>query len=286
MSSSNNAALESSQPELPSTSMTSGSSSSEELLLLREALAYLGQSLDPAIQIREMLRLLSDRLGLQRGRVALPDSDGQTLSIRYAHGLSPDEMRRGRYGMGEGVTGKVMATGEPQVVQDIDADPDYLGRAVPRESLPTETVAFMAVPLHDVSGVCGVLAVNRLPGRKRSFADDMAALRSVALLIGQLMQFERLVSGVTGQLEAENRTLKAALAQVGGVVADEAGDQSDVSDFESMPARVYMRVEGSERERIQKALTHARGNKSRAAQMLGYTLRQLNYRLKVLNIGS
>lgn len=284
MSSSNNAALESSQPELPSTSMTSGSSSSEELLLLREAVAHLGQSLDPAIQIREMLRLLSDRLGLQRGRVALPDADGQTLSIRYAHGLSPDEIRRGRYGMGEGVTGKVMVTGQPQVVQDIDADPDYLGRAVPREALPSETVAFMAVPLHDAGGVRGVLAVNRLPGRNRSFADDMAALRSVALLIGQLMQFERLVSGFTEQLEAENRALKKALAQVTGA-GDEPVDQSDSSDFESMPARVYMRVEGSERERIQKALTHARGNKSRAAQMLGYTLRQLNYRLKVLNIG-
>ena len=43
-----------------------------------------------------------------------------------------DEVARGRYGPGEGVTGRVLGTGQPAIVQDVDAEPAFLFRAVPR----------------------------------------------------------------------------------------------------------------------------------------------------------
>lgn len=46
--------------------------------------------------------------------------------------------------------------------------------------------------------------------------------------------------------------------------------------------RAYRPVQAGERARIEAAIETHGGNKSRAAQALNLTLRQLNYRLKVL----
>jgi Nif-specific regulatory protein len=252
----------------------------EELLLLREAARLLGKSLDPGVVIREMLHLLSELLGLNRGRVVLPDEGSRTLSIRHAYGLTSAEIARGRYAFGEGVTGKVMDSGEPHIVQDIDAESDYLGRAVARTTLPQETVSFIAVPIRDERGVCGVLAVQRLRGRKRAFADDMTVLRTVATLIGQLLQLQRLVAERTARLESENRALQQALE----TSRAQAGSRDIVGSSPAPAGRVYRRIESTDRPRLEQALLHAGGNKSRAAQMLGLTLRQFNYRFKVLGL--
>jgi Nif-specific regulatory protein len=46
--------------------------------------------------------------------------------------------------------------------------------------------------------------------------------------------------------------------------------------------RPYLPAQSHDRQQIEQALAQAHGNKSRAAQMLGLTLRQLNYRLQRL----
>ena len=48
--------------------------------------------------------------------------------------------------------------------------------------------------------------------------------------------------------------------------------------------REYQPVGKDEGERILQALQQSRGNKSRAAQALGLTLRQINYRIKILGL--
>ena len=185
----------------------------QESLLVRECIRLMGRSLEPDRVIREMLHLLSELLGLNRGRVVLPEADGDQLTIRHAYGLTRAEMARGRYALGEGITGRVMRTGETLIVQDIDREPGYLARAVRRATLPPETVSFIALPLEVDGRVAGVLGVHRLRQRRRALASDMAILRTVATLIGQVLQVNRLVAERTARLEDENRRLRQALAQ-------------------------------------------------------------------------
>ena len=94
----------------------------QEALLVRECIRLMGRSLEPDRVIREMLHLLSELLGLDRGRVILP-RQGTQLAIRHAYGLTRAEVARGRYALGEGITGRVMRTGETLIVQDIDREP-------------------------------------------------------------------------------------------------------------------------------------------------------------------
>lgn len=190
----------------------------QELLLMREVMRLIGRSLAPGLVLREMLHLMSELLGLNRGRIVLVDGGEaaeagapRTASVQHAYGLTQAEVARGRYAWGEGVTGRVLATGQPAIVQDIDAEPLFLGRVVPRSQLPPETVAFIALPIEVNNVPIGVLACHRIRSRQRHLNDDLAVLRVLATLVGQLLQLEALVAEQTRQLEARNAVLANAL---------------------------------------------------------------------------
>lgn len=167
----------------------------QELLLMREVMRLIGRSLAPGLVLREMLHLMSELLGLNRGRIVLvddapnaPAGAPRTASIQHAYGLTQAEVQRGRYAWGEGITGRVLATGQPAIVQDIDAEPLFLARAVARSQLPPETVAFIALPIEVNNAPIGVLACHRIRSRQRHLNDDLAVLRVLATLVGQLLQ--------------------------------------------------------------------------------------------------
>jgi Nif-specific regulatory protein len=194
----------------------SGDWRSQELLLMREIMQLVGRSLAPGLVLREMLHLMSELLGLNRGRIVLADPQAdpkaaRTASIQHAYGLTRAEMARARYAWGEGITGRVLASGLPAIVQDIDAEPLFLFRAVARAQLPPETVAFIALPIEINSVPIGVLACHRIRSRQRHLNDDLALLRVLATLAGQLLQLEQLVAEQTRQLEARNAVLARAL---------------------------------------------------------------------------
>lgn len=213
---------------------------------MSEVMRLVGKSLAPEIVMREMLHLMSELLGLNRGRIVLADFVGDIAlqgladrkpaaraagaaapdsAIRYAYGLTKAEMARGRYGPGEGITGRVLATAQPIIVQDIDAEPQFLARSVARAQLPPDTVAFIALPIEVNREVIGVLACHRIRSRDRQLADDVAVLKILATLTGQLLQLQALVAEKTRALEAKNQLLSGALRHHRRLAGAAAGAQ-------------------------------------------------------------
>jgi Nif-specific regulatory protein len=183
-----------------------------ELLVVHEAALLLSHMNDPETVISRMLRLLSQITGLNRGRVVLPDAGGEFMSIRYSYGLLPKERSRGRYRLGEGVTGRVMRSGQVAVVQDIDEEPVYLTRAVDRTTLPSETVAFLAVPILNENQPMGVLGAHRIRERGRPLDRDITLLRIMAALIARVLKVDDLIREQTEALTRENQSLREALS--------------------------------------------------------------------------
>lgn len=193
----------------------------QERLLVAEVLRLVGRSLSPDAVVREMLHLMSELVGLNRGRLVLSDDHERAgespanpqarARIRFAYGLTRTEMERGVYAPGEGITGAVLATGHAMIVQDIDHEPRFLHRAVARGQLPAETVAFLAVPVEIEAHCVGVLACHRIRSRHRSLADDLALLKLLATLTGQVLQLSLLVRRKTAALEAQNALLRGAV---------------------------------------------------------------------------
>lgn len=182
-----------------------------DLSVLHEAAKLIGHAATPEIAITSTLRLMSQMLGLNRGRVLLPSTTTSHLQIRYSYGLTSEERKKGHYEHGEGITGKVMKTGKLAVVQNIDEDTGYLFRAIERTTLPNDMVAYIAVPIMDGDTPIGVLAAHRLRMRLRPVDADLIILRILATFIAQIIKINNLIDERTSYLQEENRELKDAL---------------------------------------------------------------------------
>jgi Nif-specific regulatory protein len=199
----------------------------QETLLMREVMKLIGRSLAPEVVFREMLHLMSELLGLNRGRIVLADrtAGGAAVSgtVHYAYGLTRAEMARGQYAAGEGITGRVLASGGAMIIQDIDAEPAFLGRMVERRHLPQETVAYIAVPITGGRQTIGVLGCHRIRSRVRSLDADLSMLRILATIAGQILQLADDVEKRTSALEARNRLLEKSVTHASqrfGIVGD------------------------------------------------------------------
>jgi Nif-specific regulatory protein len=187
----------------------------QEMLLMREVLRLIGQSLTPSLVLREMLHLLSQLLGLNRGRIVLADrvaGDAPVSgTVQYSYGLTQAQISRGQYAAGEGITGGVLSNGRAAIVQDIDAEPAFLYRMVERSGLPPETVAFIAVPIISENKVMGVLACHRIRSRIRSLSDDVSIMSTLATLTGTLLQLTDSHQRRTAALRARNEMLERGI---------------------------------------------------------------------------
>jgi Nif-specific regulatory protein len=110
------------------------------------------------------------------------------------------------------VVGRVLASGQLLIVQDINNDPSFLARTVRRADLPAGPVSFLALPIRIGLSTVGVLACHRIRSRTRPLADDLSILGILATLIGQLLALQMSVERRTRVLEAQNQVLTQALA--------------------------------------------------------------------------
>src|ERR1700689_1077186 len=119
-----------------------------ELAILTE----IGQILSSTLELRDafgkMMQIISDKLHMHRGALVLLDESTGRLRTEAAAGLSPEEIERGKYALGEGITGNVVATGRPRIIPDVRAEPDFLNRTgrltVETNNKPT---SFLCIPI-------------------------------------------------------------------------------------------------------------------------------------------
>ncbi len=158
------------------------------------------------------LELLSDFLGLNRGTLTLLDENSGELTIRAAYGMTSEEMEKGKYRIGEGVTGKVVKTGVPMIVPKIGSEPMFLDRTGSRKRLNQEEISFLSVPIKLDGRVIGVLSVDRLFSHQVSFDREIRFLSIVAGTFAQAVRIHRMVEAEKAALKEENQSLRTQLA--------------------------------------------------------------------------
>jgi Nif-specific regulatory protein len=97
-----------------------------------------------------------------RGTLALVNRETGEISIDAAHGLSESQKEKGRYRLGEGVTGKVIQSGKPAVVPRVSQEPQFLNRTGARSGLRKKDIAFICVPIKIGNEVLGAISTDRL----------------------------------------------------------------------------------------------------------------------------
>ena len=179
------------------------------LSALLEVSQALGSTLDYNAALEKVLEILDRELGMKRGAISLLDEKTRDLSIQFAHGLSETEIRRGRFRLDEGITGKVAASGKPIIVPQISKEPLFLFRT--RKRSVTQEDSFICVPIKDRRQTVGTISIT-FPFKTGSNYDDSVKLLSiVASMIAQGLRLADLVAQEKAQLTEENTLLKREL---------------------------------------------------------------------------
>ncbi len=164
-----------------------------ELSLLTRMGEALGTALVPNSFFEETMNVLASELGMIRGTVVLLDRVTSKLRIVAAHGLSSAERARGEYDVGEGITGHVVKTGQPEVVPDIRKDARFLNRTTARQVDSAWPIAFICVPLKVDNETVGALSVDRPFAVESTLDKDLRLLSIVASLTSQVLKINRLL---------------------------------------------------------------------------------------------
>jgi len=184
----------------------------KELTLLYEISQLLVSVPDPKKVLPGVLNILYSRMGMKRGTITLLDPFTLELNIEVAHGLNHQERERGRYEVGEGITGKVVETGEPIIVPRIGEEPLFLNRTKARRDMEKkENISFICVPIRSGTLIYGALSVDRLFGDEVSFEEDVRLLTIIASNLAQAIKISRMMDDERNHLRDENITLKERL---------------------------------------------------------------------------
>ena len=180
-----------------------------ELSFLFDLCRILEQSLDMREVADPILQAMASELGLRHGTLTLLNRKTGDILIEAAYGLSPKQARKGRYRLGEGVTGQVILNGEPMVVEKVSESPIFLDKTE-RQDSDVET-SFVCVPIKTEKEVVGALSIDRDHDDEHDAHDDLRLLTIVASLIAQAVKLRRSAQEERDKLERENQRLRAEL---------------------------------------------------------------------------
>ena len=134
----------------------------QELSILTD----IGRILSSTLELREafgqIMQTISDKMDMHRGALVLLDESTGRLRTEAAVGMTQEEIERGKYALGEGITGNVVATGRPRVVADVRSEPDFLNRTGRLNPATSGTpISFICVPIRIENRTAGALSVDK-----------------------------------------------------------------------------------------------------------------------------
>ncbi|MDC7240486.1 MAG: nif-specific transcriptional activator NifA [Spirochaetales bacterium] len=184
----------------------------KELTLLFEISQILDQDMDLREVINPILEPLAENIGMERGTITLLNRKTGEISIEAAYGLSTEEQVRGRYKIGEGITGKVVETGQPMIIPDIEEEPTFLDRTGARKSKNKRKTSFICVPIKSGNEVIGAFSVDR-PYQDSSLdlEDDVRLLTIVTSMIARAVKLRQRSEEEKQKLLDENDRLQKEL---------------------------------------------------------------------------
>lgn len=185
----------------------------KELELLYDISSALNQSLDLKKTLYGVLEILSNSLGMIRGTISILNPLRDEISIEVAHGLSRGAIEKGKYKVGEGVTGKVIETGQALVVPKISEEPLFLNRTASRRKKPDEELSFICVPIKKGNHVVGALSVDRLYDESFSLKEGERLLSVIAAMIAQHVINLETIYFEQEELRQENQRLREELGK-------------------------------------------------------------------------
>ncbi len=189
--------------------------------------------------LEKVVRLLAEMKGMDNGTVTIINPKSKKLEIEAAHGISSTGRKKGKYALGEGITGQVAITGKAVIVPQISEEPDFLNRTGTRSDVLKNRNSFLCVPIKIDSTTIGTVSIDQLYNEKEESLPehDLRFLTVVSGLIAQTVQRVQQAGREKEALRRENQQLRRKLAD-GNRVEGILGNSSRMREVFEMVQRV------------------------------------------------
>ena len=157
----------------------------EDVTLLYEISEALNEHLDLKKSLYKVLDILSSSMNMLRGTITILHPLRNEISIEVAHGLSKSAMQKGKYKLGEGITGRVIETGKAVTIPKISQEPLFLNRTDSRKTKQNQELSFICVPVKKGSQVIGALSFDMPFDESYSLKDGKKLMSVVATMVAR-----------------------------------------------------------------------------------------------------
>ncbi|MDR1986631.1 MAG: sigma 54-interacting transcriptional regulator [Treponema sp.] len=166
---------------------------------------------DPVEKIlKPVLDRIAAYLGIIRGMITILNRERGEIAIAEAWGLEGSQKVKGRYALGEGITGRVIETGSPVAIPRIADEPRFLNRTGARKHADTKDISFVCVPIRIGREVIGTIGIDLFyTGEALDY--EVCLLTIVAASISQVVRLHQGKCEEMEYLKAENSRLHAEL---------------------------------------------------------------------------
>lgn len=168
--------------------------------------AVINSSLDIEDVLNQSMRWAEEFMNAEASTVYELDEDEDLLFIRVARGDKKDTVRRIRLQVGEGIAGRVVQTGQPIVIQDVNKEKNFSDRFDRQTGFRTRSM--LCVPLTLRDRPIGALQVLNKKSGKRFTDSDLALLTAMAQHIAVALENARLYTRLNKEFKLTARELR------------------------------------------------------------------------------
>jgi Nif-specific regulatory protein len=186
-----------------------------ELLVLFEISKILDETEDLKKILSPILHSLSEHTPVIRGAITLVNRETGEILIESAYGLTEIQKKKGRYRIGEGITGQVVKTGQPVIIPDISQTDVYINKtgAETRHIQANTRVSFVCVPIKSGTQTIGTLNISCAKFTDDELEQYFQLLSVIASMIARAVQIRQELREEKERLIAENDRLKQELKE-------------------------------------------------------------------------
>jgi Nif-specific regulatory protein len=183
----------------------------EEVTLLYDISKVLNEHLTLKKSLYRVLEILSSSMGMDLGTITLLNPLKNEINIEVAHGLSKSAMENVTYKLGEGITGKVIESGNAVAIPKISEEPHFLNRTAIRRSKASQEISFICVPIKKGKQIIGAISVDKPYEESYSLKSGKHLMQVIATMIAHHVINLETIRVEKEKLRDENRRLRREL---------------------------------------------------------------------------
>ena len=176
-------------------SLLKTNNSLNERVLELYTLYNVSRTLSASLQVSELFELvvglIRESLNVDQYCLMFLDKELQKLQIRASHGMPEEILNRGEIRVSDGVSGRVVSSGKPLLINDISQEKDFFYFA----GSDIKEGSYLGIPLKNVNGsIMGVLNAHKPVVDGFSQTDYRlftAVAENVAIAINNAMTFQQ-----------------------------------------------------------------------------------------------